>query len=137
MAFSLFYVRGDSMRAVIVAVLALLLCSPAQAYKCGSTKIVIDSPYYAADLEMAGALYDMDRRVIALSSRFMARAGRNVARFVFAHECGHHINRGGSEIAADNYALTVVGKSLTKADVATICGDVGPARCRNIRAKLK
>lgn len=120
---------------VLAFLAALLFSSAAQAYSCGSAKVVIDRPEYAYDLQMAGALYDMDRKVIALSSAFMARSSRNVARFVFAHECGHYLARGGSEIQADNYALNVVGKALSKSDVALICRDVGPARCRNIKAK--
>jgi len=114
--------------------------SSAFAYSCGSAKGVIDHPNYKYALMEAGALYDLKYNVIALSTAFMNSYSRNIQRFVFAHECGHYHLRGGSEIAADNYAVRVFKKNggrMTENDLNVICRDVGPSRCSNIRKQFK
>lgn len=124
--------------------LAFLICivpSVAFAAKCGTARIVVDHPAYEEILrEGAGALYDMDNNIIALSTEFMTSRPPNVQRFIFAHECGHYKMQGGAEISADNHAIESLrqqGRKLDEQDLEYICADVGPERCDNIRKKTK
>jgi len=121
--------------------LFMMIPSLAFAASCGTAKIVVDHPAYEEILqEGAGALYDMDNNVIALSTDFMTRRPPNVQRFIFAHECGHYKLQGGAEISADNHALATAkrqGWKLSEQDLDYICEDVGPERCDNIRSKSK
>jgi hypothetical protein len=113
----------------------------ANAPKCGTARIVVDHPAYEFHLQGgAGALYDMDNNIIALSTEFMTSRPPNVQRFIFAHECGHYKLKGGTEIGADNYALDTAkrqGWTLDERDLNYICYDVGAERCDNIRKKTK
>jgi hypothetical protein len=73
-----------------------------------------------------------------LSSSIMAEHSPNVRKFIFAHECGHYQMGGGSEIAADNFAIrSTKGTNFSASEISEICADIGPYRCANFRRKVK
>jgi hypothetical protein len=124
----------------LLFVLCFVMSSNAFALSCGNAKIVVDHPSYEQVLGSAGALYDIDRNIIALSTEYMSGRSLNVQRFIFAHECGHHKLSGGSEIGADNYAIKVAkknGATFSESELNEICRDIGPDRCSNIRNQLR
>lgn len=128
----------NKISSLFVILFVMFSTTQANAYSCGNAKVVIDHPRYTEVLNLAGALYDGEYHLIALSSSIMAGYSSNVRRFIFAHECGHYRMRGGSEIGADNHAIRSVkanGIKLTENDLRAICADVGPRRCENIRSK--
>lgn len=131
----------NKISSLFVILFVMFSASSANAYSCGSAKIVIDHPRYNEVLQLARALYDPDYGVIALSSSIMGEHSPNVRKFIFAHECGHYKMSemdGGSEIAADNYAIRATkGIRFSEAEKQEICRDIGPARCANFRRKTQ
>ncbi len=104
---------------------------------CGTRATVIDP-----NLDDFAAAYP---GFIILNPRRMAGVKPNVARWIYAHECGHQF-RGPDEDRADCFAVQRGRRQnwLTAADVEDICtfispaqGDSmhfsGPMRCQSIR----
>ena len=126
------------MNKILLTILFVMIsCTSVNAYSCAGARVVVDHPKYKFHMQMSGALYDPDSKIIALSTAFMNSKSHNVRQFIFAHECGHH-NVGKSEMGSDNYAFNLLkrkGIKLTENDLNSICKDVGSVRCLNLLNK--
>lgn len=128
----------NKISSLFVILFVMFSTTQANAYSCGNAKVLIDHPRYTEVLQQARALYDGEYHLIALSSYILSQHSSNVRRFIFAHECGHYKMRGGSEIAADNYAIRATnGINFSEAEKREICRDIGPDRCSNFRRKTR
>jgi hypothetical protein len=89
-----------------------------RAVRCGSARNVLDPSLPNLGLAAPG--------VVVLNPRLLSRQSNTVRLFVYHHECGHH-HVGGSEVAADCWAVRQGVRQgwLTRQSLGQICRSFG------------